>query len=420
MDYHSIFAALVLVTAFATYMNERFLKLPKTIALTVISISISVVINQLRHFMPEVTYPVYKILSSVNFRATVLDVMLGYLLFASSLHINSVTLKKNFLIIIYLASIGVVVSTIITGYTFWYVSGLFTFQLSIINCLIFAALISPTDPIAIMSVFKSTKNVPYNTKARITGESLFNDAVCILILVILKRITLVSSASGHNQIFYITGFILFREVFGGLCWGWLVGVLTSKILSHTKDEEVTILVTVSAASVGYIIAQKLHFSGPLTMVVAGLIIGASSKKEKFSHETNQALSQFWGAVDGILNAFLFVLIGLEALTIKKEHLTIIMAIISIGIIFIARLLSMLFPYVIYYLFNYKRRTFNWREILLLCWGGVRGAISVALALDIDNFPSELVAITYFLVIFSILFQGSSFKWVVNKLYPEKL
>lgn len=416
MDYHSIFAALVVVTAFAAYINERYFKLPKTIALTIISISISVVINQLAKVFPHMVTPIGTLLSSVDFRSTVLDVMLGYLLFASSLHINSVDLKKNFATIIYLASIGVITSTIFTGFMFWNISMLVQVPLSLASCLIFGALISPTDPIAVMAVFKSTKNVPKNTKARIVGESLLNDAVCILLLVILSRAFSLEQQS-HHQIIASIGMVLIKEVVGGLIWGWLVGYIAGKLLSSTNDQEVAILVTVSAASAGYIIAQKLHFSGALTMVVAGLLIGEFSKKEKFSRTTNMALDQFWGAVDGILNAFLFVLIGLESLTIHREQLSLLMAAAGFGIVLLSRFLSMMIPTCFYVLADYKNRYFNWAEVLLLTWGGIRGAISVALALDMPNFPPELVAVTYFLVIFSILFQGASFKWVVNKIYP---
>lgn len=415
MSYHAIFSGIVAVTAISMMLNEQFLKLPKTIALTIISISISVIITISVKLTPSVTHPLRDLLSSVDFKTTVLDVMLGYLLFASSLHINTIALKRHSSIIIYLASIGVITSTLFTGFILWRISRWVHLPISFADCLIFGALISPTDPIAIAAVFKTTKNVPERIKTRITGESLFNDAAGILVLVILVQIFYTGGAQ-HMDLTHI-GIMALQESIGGIIWGLLVGYITSLFLSKTHDAEVSILVTIAASSCGYIAASLFHVSGAITMVIAGLIVGNLAKTKRFSETISLNIAKFWDLVDGILNAFLFVLIGLEMLTIVNiTYSVIVMGIIGIIIVTIARFGSMLLPSIL--LVDRKRYPFKWAEVILLCWGGVRGAISVALALAIPGFPESLVAITYFIVIFSILIQGSSFKWAVNKLYPQ--
>jgi CPA1 family monovalent cation:H+ antiporter len=416
MSYHVIFAGIVAVTALSMFVNEQFLKLPKTIALTIISVSLSFSITQLIRFTPSIMQPIHTLLSGVDFKTTVLDVMLGYLLFASSLHINTIALKKHFSVIFYLASLGVVTSTIFTGFILWKISHWVHFPLDIADCLIFGALISPTDPIAVASVFQTTKNVPEQIKTKITGESLFNDAAGILLLVILVRIFYMNDASTLS--FTSISWIVIKEALGGILWGIIVGYLTAILLSRTNDTEVGILLTLAASSGGYIIANKLHLYGAITMVIAGLIVGNLSKTERFCATTVLSLNKFWDLVDGILNAFLFVLIGLEMLTINVNYSVLLMGALGIIVVFVARFGSMLLPTIGFFIYDRQKYAFKWSEMLLLCWGGIRGAISVALALSIADFPGSLVAITYFIVIFSILIQGSSFKWLVNKVYPE--
>ncbi len=415
MSYHVIFAGVVAVTAFSMFVNEQFLKLPKTIALTILSISLSFLITGYMRLTPSYLHPLHDLLSGVDFKTTVLDVMLGYLLFASSLHINTIALKKYFSSIFYLASLGVVTATMFTGFILWQISNLIGYPLSFANCLIFGALISPTDPIAVASVFQSTKNVPEHIKTKITGESLFNDAAGILLLVILVQIFYMHDASKLSLM--SISWIIIKESLGGIIWGIIVGYMTAFLLSKTKDAEIGILLTLAAVSIGYIVANQLHLSGAITMVVAGLIVGRVSKSKRFCATTVQGVNQFWDLVDGILNAFLFVLIGLELLTMSVNYSIIIMGIIGIVIVFTARFGSMLIPSIGFFIYNRRRYAFKWSEMLLLCWGGIRGAISIALALSIEHFPESLVAITYFIVIFSILIQGSTFKWVIGKVYP---
>lgn len=410
MTYHELFATLVALTAFASYLNDRYLKLPKTIALTIISIAIAIGASSLSRSIPEHVGPVYSLIKSVDFKTTVLDVMLGYLLFASGLHMNSVELKKEIKPVIYLASLGVVISTFICGYMLYYISHFFKVNFSLGECLIFGALISPTDAIAVLGLFKAIPSAPTRLKTLITGEGLFNDAGAILMLVILSQVVYQHM---HLTVWHIAESLII-ETGGGVLFGIVVGSLASRLLIATKSPEVATLITIAVSSCGYVLAGHIHVSGVITMVIAGLIIGGYSKKMHFSAETTLVLNNFWELIDEILNGFLFVLIGLAMLTITIDRSAIFIGLISIVIVFIARLFSIWAPEFILKLFHSKREL-SLAKSTLLAWGGIRGGLSIALALSIEDFPDSLVAITYVVVLSSILIQGGSFKWALKKL-----
>jgi CPA1 family monovalent cation:H+ antiporter len=341
--------------------------------------------------------------------------MLGYLLFAGALHINAIELRKNVFSVLYLASIGVITSTVLTGFILWYISNIFNFNLQLSDCLIFGAIISPTDPIAVMSFFKGTKKSLGHIKVKITGEALFNDAVSILLLVILVGVFYNKNFADFsiNNI----GLSLVQEVAGGITWGIFLGYAASYFLARTDDNEATILITIAVASTGYIIANYLHVSGPITMIISGLLIGSFAKKQRFSIKTSNSLNQFWSLVDGILNAFLFVLIGLEFLTIDINLSAAFISVIGLFIIFIARLASILLLnlFKVKHIVQSNNLLVMWKESFILCWGGVRGAISIALALATPGLPPYLIGITYLIVIMSILLQGSTLKLIMNRL-----
>ena len=411
MSYHELFAALVALTAFAGFINDRYLKLPKTIALTVISIAIAIATSLLSTSLPHYVDPMYNLVKSVDFKTTVLDVMLGYLLFASGLHMNSIELKKEIVPVVYLASLGVVISTFLTGYMLFYLGNLFNLSFPLGACLIFGALISPTDAIAVLGAFKSIPNPPQRLKTLITGEGLFNDAGAILMLVILSQVVY---GNVHLTIGHVAESLLI-EAGGGIAWGILVGYLSSRYLKRAKSPEVATLITIAASSWGYILADRFHFSGAITMVVAGLIIGGFSKKDHFSAETTLVLNNFWELIDEILNGFLFVLIGLAMLTIKVSHAAIMLGLVCIILVFISRLISIWLPDFLLAKLLRRQSSFTSAKSILMSWGGIRGGLSIALALSIDAFPDNLVAITYVVVLSSILLQGGTFKWAISKL-----
>ena len=413
MTYHILFSMLVVITALASCINHKLLKLPKTIGLTITSLVISIFIISMLKYYPELFNPISKLLSGIDFKETVLNVMLGYLLFAGALHVNVVELRKHFFPIIYLASLGVIASTVITGFIIWWISGLINYQISLPFCLLFGALISPTDPIAVLAVFKQTKSIPNRIKMRITGEALFNDAAGILLFVFLTSIFI-----HHNDTNISTITInVVREAFGGIAVGWALAFIASFILKHIDDPEVAILVTLAISSAGYLLAQNLHVSAPIAMVIAGLLIGSKMKSRAYKKRTITALDSFWQLIDEVLNAFLFVLIGLEMLTIDFHPVAIVAGIVAFIVIIIARYISVSIPTLFK---NIKLRRFYWRENLLMSWGGIRGGISIALALSIPSSEAHpIITLTYIVVIISILAQGTTFRLIVNKLFPPK-
>lgn len=414
MSYHALFATLVTFTAFVSYINDRYVKLPKTMGLTIISIAIAISAYFTSHLFEEITHihPLLNLVTTVDFKTAVLDVMLGYLLFASGLHVNSIELKKEITPVVYLASLGVVISTFITGYLLYWVAGLLKLPFSLGECLIFGAIISPTDAIAVLGTFKTIKNPPQRLKTLITGEGLFNDAGAILMLVILVQV--VYSGVHVTALDVIESLVV--ETGGGILFGVIVGVIASRFLKHAKSPEVATLMSVAASSSGYVLANDLHVSGVITMVVAGLIIGGYNKKSHFPPETTLVLTNFWELIDEVLNAFLFVLIGLMTLNLHIDSTALILGGFGIFIVFIARLLSIWAPdFVLSLLLWKKKSAFSCSKSTLLAWGGIRGGLSIALALSVEAFPDQLVAVTYVVVIASILIQGGTFKWAIAKL-----
>lgn len=412
MSYHALFATLVTFTAFVSYLNDRYVKLPKTMGLTIISIVIAISAYFTSHFFDEVLHihPLLNLVSTVDFKSAVLDVMLGYLLFASGLHVNSIELRKEIFPVVYLASLGVVISTFISGYLLYWLSLFFKLPFSLGECLIFGAIISPTDAIAVLGTFKTIPNPPQRLKTLITGEGLFNDAGAILMLVILVQVVY----SGVHVTVLQVAESLILETGGGIVWGILVGAIASRFLKHAKSPEVATLMSVAASSAGYVLAGELHVSGVITMVVAGLIIGGYNKKAHFSAETTLVLTHFWELIDEVLNAFLFVLIGLTTIKLHIDSNALILGCFGIFIVFIARLLSIWAPDFITSLLFWRKSTFSCSKSTLMAWGGIRGGLSIALALSIDGFPEQLVAVTYVVVVVSILVQGGTFKWAIKK------
>lgn len=416
MGYHNLFISLVTVTTITSYINYRYIKIPKTIFLTISSILLSIAVSILVKLMPQQFHGLYALLSGVNFRTTILDVMLGYLLFAGSLRIDAVNLKKELGHVVYLASIGVILSTVISGTLLWLITYYVNINLPYRDCLIFGALISPTDAIAVIAVFKTT-TVPPHIQARVTGESLFNDAVGIMVLVALIQVFYPSNATSFVHI--AINFV--REIIGALVWGYIVGRITTEILKRINDNELTILITITASGLGYSIAQQLHVSAIITMVIAGLYVGGHSKSNEFSKVTTLALSNFWELADDILNGFMFVLIGLEMLTINFNTTVILIGLASLVIIFIARYISIYVPdLILIKAFKVKIRSLSgMREGILMSWGGVRGGISIALAWSIFNISPVLLSITYTVVVASILLQGSTLKFITQWLFRNK-
>lgn len=410
MKYYDLFALLVFLTALISFINEAYFKQIKTIGLVITSCIIASSLAFLNNMSDEISIPITDFINNIDFKSTLLDSLLGYLIFAGSLHINAGELRKYTGSVIYLASIGVVISTAITGVLLYGLFQLFHISIPIGECFVFGALISPTDAIAVLAIFKNVRNTPNRLKVIITGESLFNDAVGIVLLSILSNFVFFNVPLDFNHI--VEAVLI--EVGGAILLGCVFGGITTYAIRRSKSADVVVLLTLATSSCGYIIAQKLHVSGVITMVIAGLIIGYN-KTSNLSHQNNiHVLKNFWELIDELLNAILFVLIGLIIVTTKIDHQVILIGMYCVLVILFARFVSIILPNSI--LIKFKRSVqFSFRESLLMTWGGMRGGISIALALSVPHLHSDLIAITYVVVISSILLQGATFKKVAQLL-----
>ncbi|MFT6835221.1 MAG: CPA1 family monovalent cation:H+ antiporter [Francisellaceae bacterium] len=418
MNHFNFFILLCLITALASFINFKYLKLPKSIGLTIISVALSLLVFTAIRFMPEFFSPIYHQLNSVDFKNLVLNGMLGYLLFASAMHLNVMDLRKHFIAISSLASIGVLISTFIIGTIAWILAPyIIHAQVPYVVCLLVGAITSPTDPIAVFAVFKTNKNIPLDTKTRIAGESMFNDVAAIVLVAILVSIAF----PGQNiqPTFGNIIILILREGAGGVLLGLLIGFIGDWFMRQTDDGQTLIILSLALVSAGFWLAQSLNVSGPLTMVMTGIIIGNSKRKLEQSKRATMTLSHFWEIIDELLNAFLFVLIGIEILEMKFSIALIIAGSIGFIVTIFARYISVFIPML---LIERKIDARFWKNNLIMTWGGLRGGISIALALSIPYGNNQYVSVTfstiYLTVLLSILVQGSTFKLLLDKVYNK--
>jgi len=420
MNVYFLFSLLIVIAALMSYVNTKFLKLPKALGLTVLSVSFSAFCVI---FLQD-SNPFVIALGSFDFKATVLEGMISFLLFANALHFNVIDLKKELKAIFALATIGLLLSTITTAVAIYGVCYLVGLNLSFGYCLVFGALISPTDPIAVISTLGGNKNVPTHIKTRVVGESLFNDATGIVLFVVLSNIFFFGvvtdtgevTSQGLGYAWLITKQITI-EAGGGILLGYIFAKIALIFLKTNNDSETSILITLAVASMGYLIAHKLHVSGPIAMVVAGLFIGSKLvESKKISPHQVERLDKFWLLVDNLLNSFLFILIGLELTSISFSFNEILVGIIGIFIVTLTRFISISIPIT---LIDKKLSRTSSKDNMLVTWAGVKGGVSLALALALPDEGHIIVSITYIIVILSILLQGSTLNMAINKIYPPK-
>ena len=413
MDLFSIITILVVVSAAFAYINERFVKLPYTIGAMIITILMSIILTITGWLDPEITNPLKTLISQVDFSKVLLEVLLSFLLFAGALHTNFDQLKVQRAPILMFASFGVLVSSFLIGTAMYYLLPSLGLNIAYIHCLLFGALISPTDPIAVLGIMKKA-GVPKKLETKIVGESLFNDGVGVVIFLTIFAIADV----GIDQItFGEIVILLLEEVVGGIILGIVLGWIAYRLMKSIDDYSVEVLITIAIVMGGYLLAQKLHFSGPLAVVVAGLIVGHDTVRDhSMSEITELYVDKFWETWDALLNGILFVLIGLEILILPFEINFIIAGIIAIPLILLARYLALSLP--IY--FYREKLEFIPKTGLIMTWGGLRGGISVALALSLtaqmDKDP--ILFITYIVVIFSIIVQGLSIGKLADRFIKE--
>ena len=406
--YHYFTVIIILAAAFG-YFNKRFLKLPRTIGVMIIALLTSLGIVLTASSFPDLFVQTKEMILSVDFYTILMEIMLSFLLFAGSIHIRLNDIKSERVPIIAFSTIGVLLSTFIVGGLMYLLLQAFSLDIPFINCLLFGALISPTDPIAVMGILK-TANIPKSLETKISGESLFNDGVAVVLFVAILEI---SKVGFENMGFTDIALLFLREAGGGIVLGTILGSVATYILKTIDDYSVEVMVTLAMVMGGYWLASSLHISGPLAMVVAGIFIGNRGREVGMSRITEEYIDKFWEMLDEILNAVLFLLIGLELLVINFENIYILIGVIAIFVVLFARFVSVGIPF-----FLLKRRVnFETNSFPILVWGGIRGGISVALALALPRESSGdmFVAITYIIVLFSIIFQGLTIGKLAKKL-----
>ena len=399
MELINIIAIIISISSAFSYINYRFIKLPTTIGVLIIAIICSLIliaISSLGYIQFEKSAEL--VISNIDFDQTLMHGMLSFLLFAGALHVNIDDLAKQKWVIISLASIGLLFSTFLIGSFTWIIFNLLNVDLDYIYCLVFGALISPTDPIAVLGILKKA-GIPKSLETKVVGESLFNDGIGIVVFLVLIEIAF----SGHKFDLSSVLVLFLSETVGGAVFGFVIGWIVYKLLKTVDNYHVEILMTLALVMGGYTLAIYLHLSGPIAIVIAGLLIGNRGRILAMSDKTRDNLDTFWELIDEILNVILFVLIGLEILIISFSINYIYASLLIIPVILFSRFITVFIPVTI---LKYLR-DFSPNAIKIMTWGALRGGISVALALSIPAGTEReiIVSITYIVVVFSIIVQG---------------
>ncbi|WP_165749725.1 cation:proton antiporter [Cellulophaga sp. Z1A5H] len=410
MDYFVIIAILVFLSALFGYINVRFFKLPNTIGLMLITIVFTLGVFALSYFDDTLLNAEKYIITQIDFKSILLDVMLSFLLFAGALHTNFEQLKVQRGPILLFSTLGVLVSTFLVGTAVFYLLQIFGLEVQYIHCLLFGALISPTDPIAVLGILKKA-GVPKKLETKIVGESLFNDGVGVVVF-----LTIYQFASPSTETITALDVVeLFGvEVIGGIILGLLLGWVTYRLMKSIDDYDIEVIITLATVMVGTVIAQKLHLSAPLAMVTAGLVVGNDTLRDSSMSETTETyVDKFWELIDILLNTLLFVLIGMEMLVLTFNINYIIAGLFAIPIILLCRYISLVLPIRIFE----KKLDFVPNTNVIMTWGGLRGGISIALALGLSEDMNRdlFLVITYVVVVFSIVVQGLTVGKLVKKL-----
>ncbi len=403
-------AAVLAFAAIASYINHRFLHLPMTVALMAMALLGSLTLVAAGGLGIIQTDRAEDIVASIAFDQVVLHGLLGYLLFAGALHINLAQLRAAIAPVATLATVGVLISGATAGTLFWFIARLLGFDLPFIYALVFGALIAPTDPVAVLGILKDVR-APKSTETTIASESLFNDGIGVVIFLTVLSV----AVSGHEPNVGEVLTFLTEEAVGGVLLGLALGVLLLFLMRGIDAYQVEVLLTLGFVSGGYALATALHFSGPITVVVMGIIIGNYGRVMAMSTVTAEYVDRFWELLDEILNAILFILVGIEVIIISVTGELLIAGVLAIGAVLLARFASIAVPAALFRLAGSRR--FGLGTVAILTWGGLRGGISIALALSIPASDERdlLLTAAYIVVTFSILVQGLTFGPVVRRL-----
>ncbi|MBQ56872.1 MULTISPECIES: sodium:proton antiporter [Pseudomonas] len=408
-----IIAAFLCITALLAYLNRRYVGLPPTIGVMAIALVLSLLNMALDKlgFHALHTYE-QSLLKSIDFSELLMQGMLSLLLFAGALHINLSHLRAFRWQIASLAVVGTTLSTLFIGYALWYLLALTDLDLPLVYCLVFGALISPTDPIAVQGILKSA-GAPESVELVISGESLFNDGVGV----VLFSLILAMIASGNTPTVLGASELLVKEAGGGALLGAVFGFVVYRMLKSIDSYHEEVLITLASVLGGYALATHLHVSGPLAMVVMGLIVGNQGRSHAMSEQTEKNVDMFWELLDEILNAVLFVIIGLEVVLIHFSNALLATGLMVIVLTLVSRLLTVGAPIALLGE-RFRLPKGSWSVIT---WGGLRGGISVALALSLPHGDARdiVVSLTYLVVVFSILVQGMTIGKLVKRVIPCK-
>lgn len=415
MTIFDIAAVLIGLSAFFGFMNHRYLHLPHTIGLVIIAMISSMLIVAFDLLAPtiHIGQMVADIFAQIDFHEALMHGMLSFLLFAGALHVNLGDLADRKWAITLMATIGVLTSTFIIGALLWWVMTLVGLPIPLIWALVFGALISPTDPVAVLSIMK-TVHVPKALETKIAGESLFNDGVGVVVFTIILAIA-VGGETGHVGVVEVAELFVV-EALGGAVLGFIAGYLAFRAMRTIDEYSLEVLISLGLVMVTYAVANALHLSGPIAMVVAGLLIGNHGVRFAMSEKTRDHLLKFWTLTDEILNSILFLLIGLEVLVMRFNTAFIEAALLAIPIVLLARYVSVSGPILLLSM----RQDFNKGTIPALVWCGLRGGISVALAFSLPENEHKplLLTVTYSVVVFSIIVQGLTVKPMMERWVKE--
>ncbi len=403
--FETLATLLCLAAAFA-YINHRWLRRPASIALMAMTLALSLALLVASRMGVLRVAPVLTVIDRIHFDQALLHGMLGALLFAGALHIRLDDLREHRLTVFGLAVFGTALSTFVVAALCYLALPFLGLSLGFGHCLLFGAVISPTDPIAVIGILRQAR-VPHGMEVQISGESLFNDGVgVVLFTTILDVVTSGSAELGSTALLFT------RETLGGACFGLASGYLTFRLICSINHYQTELLLTLALVLGGYALAERLHVSAPISAVVGGLVIGNQGRAHGMSDETRDYLDKFWTLADDILNAILFILVGFEVMRLKLDRQTVLAGIVAIPLVLVARLVSVAVPVGALW----RAGTFPRGTVRVLTWGGLRGGISVALALSLPALPSKglIVTMTYLVVGFSILVQGLTLSRVAAK------
>ncbi|MEI9935288.1 MAG: sodium:proton antiporter [Ferruginibacter sp.] len=408
MNTYIILIVLIIIAAAFAYINHRFIKMPFVIGLFFLSTILAVVALISRIWIEHPYVELRTFVEQTNISKFILNILLGLLLFAGSLHTDWLHIKQQLKQITLLALGGVLVSTIIIAALFYGLTVLFSLNIDFIYCLLFGALISPTDPIAVLGILTKV-GIPKKTETIIIGESLFNDGVGVVTFVALLE----ALKTGSNSICFSNfGMLFLREAIGGIVFGLALGFLLHKLLKSIDDYVTEVLLTIAFVMAGYYFATELNLSGALAMVVMGMLVGNYEIELVMSNTSKEYVHTFWELVDVILNAVLFILVALVVVVIDLKIKHILIGFLSIFIVLISRIIIVYLPK----WFFPKIADYSNKEAKILVWGGLRGGLSIAMVLSLpDNENKNILLIaTYFCVLFSILVQGTTIEKLVRK------